>query len=292
MRVALALVVAFAIGSQPALSEANPLPLITKVDHVYVVSDRPEQLYNFFQQRLQLPIAWPYADYGGFASGAVSLGNAALEFVKFKAAPNAAVTTKFDGIGFEPVDNARAATSRLASMGIPHGPQEPFKFSDNGAEHVAWTTIELRHMHPSGPTIFLCDYADRKGVAETQKKAAEELSSSNGGTLGVTSLAVIILDVTSVTGASHGWEKLQDSVPKGHPGTFTFGHGPVIRLVQAGTESFAGIVMSVKSLERAQKFLSDNKMLGHIKTQEISIDPKVVDGLQITLVQQASNAGH
>jgi hypothetical protein len=57
------------------------MPLVTKVEHFYLVSDQSEKLYNVFRDELHLATVWPFDDHGGFASGGLTLGNVAMEFV-------------------------------------------------------------------------------------------------------------------------------------------------------------------------------------------------------------------
>jgi hypothetical protein len=52
-------------------------------------------------------------------------------------------------------------------------------------------------------------------------------------------------------------------------------------LVSSHADQFHGIVLTVGSLERAKRFLSDNKMLDKTGPNQIMIDPNKAGGLKI-----------
>jgi hypothetical protein len=55
---------------------------LTGVDHLYVFAEKAniEGLFKVFRDDFGLPQTWAFKDYGGFASGSVSMGNVVLEF--------------------------------------------------------------------------------------------------------------------------------------------------------------------------------------------------------------------
>src|SRR5688572_2696664 len=145
----------------PCVASARQ-PLFRQVDHFFAVSADAERLFLLFRDDLQLPEAWPFRDYGGFASGAVTLGNTVMEFVaKEDAGPGA----EFKAIAFEPVGDAAAAMAELDARGIRHGKEVPHTYTHEGRTVVGWSTVELDDVPPAG-SAFVCDYKARARVAE------------------------------------------------------------------------------------------------------------------------------
>ena len=260
-------------------------PLLTKIEHFYLVSDDSEKLYNFFRDELRLPVVWPFNTYGSFASGGLTLGNVVMEFVRggrFDLTGGAEAA--FKGIAFEPAGDADAAAGELKRRGVAYGDLSPFKYSQGGTERVGWVTIDLKGFAPAGAHIFICDYKDRERVAEGRRRASSELATNSGGPLGVTSLKELVVGVKSVREASLPWRKLLDAPGTGTDPVFAFGPGPKVRLVAADAEGIQSIVVGVKSAARARQFLAERRMLVGDERQ-LRINPAAVGGLNIILVE-------
>ena len=258
-------------------------PLLTKVEHFYLVSDDSERLYNFFRDELRLPVVWAFNTYGSFASGGLTLGNVVIEFVRGgRFGPAGAA--EFKGIAFEPAGDADAAAGELKRRGVAYGDLNPFKYSQGGQERVGWVTIDLEGFAPAGAHIFICDYKDRERVAEGRRRASNELAANGGGPLGVTSLKELVVGVKSVRGASQPWRKLLDAPETGTDPVFAFGPGPKVRLLTADMEGIQSIVVGVKSAARARQFLAERRMLGGDE-KRLRINPAAIGGLNIILVE-------
>lgn len=266
----------------PSAEAAERRPFLTKVEHFFLTSAESERLFRFFRDEIRLPVVWPFKSYGEFASGGLSLGNVAMEFVTEK---GAGARAEFEGIAFEPSGGAEAAIAELERRQIPHGKPEPFKSTQDGEERVGWITIDLEGFPPAGAYLFLCDYQQRERVAEGRDRARQELVAEGGGPLGVTSLREIVLGVKSVEEASREWSKLVDAPTPGEAAVFALESGPKIRLVRADAEGIQNIVIGVKSAERARQFLAERRMLEEVSNGQLSIDPAAVGGLGIALVQ-------
>lgn len=259
-------------------------PLVTKVEHFYLVSDDAERLYNLFKDEFHLPVVWAFNSYGDFASGGLTLGNVALEFVSEKGQRGGIVGTEFKGIALEPAGDAYAAIAELKRRGILHGEPEADTLTENGQARVGWITVDLT-IPPASAHIFICDYKQREEVAGRRRMASKELATRGGGPLGITSLKEIIIGVTSVNDASGKWRKLLDSEPRGRDPVFAFAGGPKVRLVRAKNEGIQSIVLGVKSVARARLFLNDRRMLVGGTRGRLVIRPGAVGGLRIALVE-------
>lgn len=277
-----------AIALVPALSSPSAAPrkpLVSKVEHFYLVSDQSEKLYNFFRDEFRLPVVWPFNNYGDFASGGLTLGNVAMEFVSEKGDRAGVAGSEFKGIAFEPVGDADAAVAELQRRGIPHGEPDSYRFTRDGQERVGWITIDLNGFPPAGAYVFICDYKQREEVAGRRRRASDELLARDGGPLGVTSLKEIVIGVKSVTEASRQWGKLFDSQrPRTGP-VFIFGAGPSVRLVRAEVEGIQSITVGVKSLARARQSLTERRRFGGETRGHVWISPASVGGLRIALAE-------
>jgi hypothetical protein len=87
-----------------------------------MVVPNPETLFSFLANRLELPIAWNFTRFPGFASGAVALG---LNLEPVRYAPSRKARAPLDGglfaLAFEP-EPIPLARAELARRGVPHSP--------------------------------------------------------------------------------------------------------------------------------------------------------------------------
>src|SRR5687768_14919013 len=258
-RVALALGLVLAAAlSQTARAERKPL--LVQVDHFYVASSDAERLFRFFRDDLGLPEAWPFMSWGKFSSGGLTLGNTALEFLT-RATDGAPGAAAFKGIAFEPVGDAAAAIVELDARGVTHGEEVPSMVTFEGKTVVGWSTVSLDATPPVGVSVFICDYKQRARVAGGRQAASAALAKAGGGPLGITSIREIVIGARSVTDAADAWGRLAEVPGEGATPSFTFGSGPRIRIVPAKVEGIERIVLGVRSVEDAKRFLASRRML-------------------------------
>jgi len=160
---------------------ARRTPLLARVDHFFATSPQAEAHFNFFRDTLGLAVAWPYKSYGNFASGGLSLGNTVLEFVTWAVGKGETLPTEWKSLAFEPVGDTEAAVAELEHRRINHSAPEVNRYKDStGAEVVGWTNTDLIGLSPSS-VVFICDYADRKGIHEVHRVAHDNLVRRHGG---------------------------------------------------------------------------------------------------------------
>src|SRR5215212_3322570 len=81
--VAIALVIVAA--AHVSAQRASPAP-IRQIDHVMIRTDAPRDLYAFFTNVLQLPVAWPLmSPRPGLTTGGVAFGNVNVEAMQVPA---------------------------------------------------------------------------------------------------------------------------------------------------------------------------------------------------------------
>ncbi len=277
-----ALFAALAFPNLARAERAERKPLLVQVDHFYLVASDAERLFRLFRDDFGLPEAWPFKSYGDFASGAVTLGNTAMEFVAEKGAAGQA--TRFQSIAFEPVGDAAAAIAELEARGVAHGPEVPHMYTHEGREFVGWSTVALDGVPPAG-AAFICDYKPRAIVAEGRRAASDALARSGGGPLGVTSIREIVIAAPSVEETARAWTRIAEFQGEGSAPVFTFGPGPRIRLERGRSEGIDRIVLGVRSADRAKAFLRARGMLAKGRGP-LAIAPAAVGGLEIELVEE------
>lgn len=269
------------VAARPAEQET---PMLTQIDHFFIQSAESERLFRLFRDDFLLPEAWPYQRYGGFASGGLMLGNAALEFVTMPTPDGAPPPTEFKGIAFEPAGDAAAAVAAMDRHGIPHAEPVPFKYSAGGQEHVIWINVFFAGLPPENVFVFICDYVARAKVAAERATAAAELARRDGGPLGVIAVEEIVLGVESVAAAAAPWTRLLPGPQSPNKLAFSFPAGPRLRVIEAAAPGVQHVKVRVKSLARAEQFLAGKGMLGEQAAGWLRIAPAAVGGLDIRLV--------
>lgn len=270
-------------GSESRVPTPRAALLVT-VDHCVAASSDPKSLFQVFRDTFGLPMAWPFRSYGDFASGGLSVGNTVLEFATWEVPKGEALKTEWKMLVFEPAGNTDAATAELVRRGIAHSPPDVSTFRDaSGKEVVGWTNTGLSGSGLSD-VVLICDYKDRKKVADMHQRCAEELARARGGPLGVQGLKAIEVGVTDLKVARLEWLKLIDSPGQVQGNVLRFGAGPAVHLVKAESPGIRRIVLRVDSLERARAFLAQRQMLAAATGSSISIAPAAIGGLSVTLV--------
>lgn len=125
-------------------------PFVKQIDHVGIQIADPARLFAFCTEVLDLPVAFPFAEYPAYTTGSVVLGNIFLEITRFGAAPKAAENREpaahYHILGFlmKP-DRLSYALADLKRRGIPHSGAVPFFAPEATDEnpHKLWTNVFL-----------------------------------------------------------------------------------------------------------------------------------------------------
>jgi hypothetical protein len=291
-------------------------PIVRRVDHVLIRADDPGPLFSLLTETFGLPVAWPLASYGFFASGGAFAGNIAIEVIRF-GNPRPPLPTRHYGLAFEP-HPLRESLDELARRGIPHGPPVPFVGDrPEGGRGTLWTNVTLggrlwlgrrlggnsrlnialgrlisrlmRTRWSGGllrrslgdSLIFLTEYGFD---AEAWREALRtELESRGGGALGVRAVDEVVVGVTDYEGEIARWQRLLDPVRPESPGAWRPGDGPAVRLVPDSQDRMKRLVFRASSLRDAADRLSGMGLLGDNSGQEVTVDPAKVEGLDIAL---------
>ena len=247
--------------------------LFRQVNHVALLARDAEGLFRLFGDALALPIAWPFEDFGSFASGGVSVGDCAIEVVRGPAALTHALVW---GVALEPVDGP-GLVAALNGREWQHG--EPMSTSaPDGAS--MWTNVRLNHPDPRTPAVFSCDYHFIDVPVELAKGRAE-LNARGGGPLGVGGCARLELSPTARKLDVGQWARLLSPLPV-NGGTCHFASGPDISLVDGDAEK---LVLRVRSLELAMKALPGLGIAGERTADGIALTGAPLQGLALSLTE-------
>jgi hypothetical protein len=160
---------------------------------------------------------------------------------------------------------------------------QPYKTHIGGREQVLWANVMLANFHPTTVTIFFCDNKQREAVARGRKTASDELDKRKGGTLGIVALREITVGVQNLNEAQSQWRALLRPSPQLSEEAFVFSSGPQIRLVNSESPGIQGIVLTVRSIAEAEKFLKQSQLLIKGDAGHIAIIPAAIGGLVIQL---------
>ena len=288
--VAATILLAFAGLESAAQSTAVP---IRRIDHIMIRADDPANVYAFFTDVLQLPVAWPLlSPRDGVATGGVGFGNVNVEAIRFPQQKGQPSRAQLLGFAFEPSPLA-TSLAELDRRGITYGERRPLiSTAPDGSKNTLWTNVTLRQFSDGEAAdatmhVFLSEYSPKYvNVDQRRERLRRQLAENRGGPLGVESVNEVIVGVTDLEAARGLWQKLLDPTPLSGPGTWQVGDGPAIRLVQARENTTQGLVIAVASLPRAKAFLREKGLLGAESEKDATFDPSKIYGLNIRVVER------
>jgi hypothetical protein len=284
----LAVVIVSAMYVVSASQAATPTTkIVRQIDHILIVTSEANELFALLTDRFQLPIAWPMSDYGGFASGGVSMGNVNLEIIKDFEPATGSGKSRYSGFALEP-EPLRISLPELGARGIRHGTPAPFRtIRPDGSYTTRWTTVALPDVSSDVVQVFLCEYED--GLSARRLRLLEQLRSREGGPLSVRSVREIVYGAKDSKRLQEHWQKLLSPLQASSPGAWSVGAGPAIRVIQADKDEIRGLVVSVESLPQARRFLKAHGLFGSEQSDALTVAGSLLQGLNVTLVEQPSN---
>jgi hypothetical protein len=289
MLVALLTIGGSVVGSQTRNAASPP---IRHIDHIMIRTGNPHELYDFFTETLQLPVAWPITNpRAGVPTGGVGFGNVNVEAIQFPGQRDA--QPRLVGFALEP-SSLNDSLTELTRRGVTSGERRPsIAAGSDGSKNKLWTNVTLRQFSdsdsPADATmhILVSEYSRAYvNVEERRARLRSQLVASGGGPLGVVDVKEVIIGATDLASARRLWQMLLDPRPSSTANTWQIGNGPAIRLVSATQNKIQTLVIRVASLERATAFLRDKQLLGADPVGRPIIDPSKVGGLDLRLVDK------
>jgi hypothetical protein len=282
------LTLVLSLGAAPQENRSRG-PVVRQVDHILVESDKPNALFDFFVDTLQLPIAWPMADNGGFLSGGVGAGDVSIEVFRYadpkKRPAGKTEGAHYSGLAFEPF-LLSSALYELKVRNISHNPPESYTSTlPKGSQGILWTTVALPSLSRPGMSIFLYEYSPAfLKVDVRRKQMGNRLALNKGGPLGFKSIREIVIAATDLKSDTAEWRKMLGKQTTS--GNWRTVSGPAIRLVRSSQDCIQEIVFEVESLNNAKTFLQKNGLLGAVSSKEVFLNPLKIQGLKIRLTEQ------
>jgi hypothetical protein len=227
--------------------------IVQRIDHVFVPLFSPATALRLLRDQLGLPLAWPLADYGGFSSGAVSLGNANLELVmhsELLPAFVASSSARVQGIVFHPGHIDDAWMEELDRREIGH--DSPTMFGP--ADHPLFTNVVFSSVMDPPTMVFASEYHQPRMTDIESRRS--ELGAAGGGRLGLYGLAEVVVGAIQPEAAAAGWQRLLDPLQPVAPGLWRIGEGPSLRLVEARADVVETLVLEVHSPSVARSALA------------------------------------
>ena len=279
-------------AQQPQRSADVTPPPIRQIDHIMIRTGTPHELYAFFTETLQLPVAWPITSpRAGVTTGGVGFGNVNVEAIQFPGQKDA--QPRLVGFALEP-SSLNDSMTVLTGRGITVGERRALSAAGaDGSKNTLWTNVTLRQFSDSdGPAnatmhIFLSEYSPAYvNVEERRARLRRQLVATGGGPLGVVEVKEVIIGATDVAAARRLWQSLLDPIASSAPNTWQIGDGPAVRLVAAPESKIQTLVIRVASLDRATKFLRDKQLLRADPEGRPTIDLSKVGDLDVRLVDE------
>lgn len=273
---------------QGAVTSGSPPRIVRQVDHLLLVSPAATRIFETLTVDLRLPVAWPFTSFGGFSSGGVALGNVNLEVIA--APPNSTTqgTTRFSGLALEP-EPLSAALAELDARHLGHGEAAP-----SGSRWLArftrprWTTVSLPDVSAPGVEVFLCEFGH--DVAAQRRLLREELDARSGGPLGVLGVNSIVYGTRRRAELEEQWRRLLATEPPGTNGVWRIGEGPMLRVVAADRDAVSELVIGVRSLAAARRFLLGKGWLGAENPGSLTLSGPVFQDIGLRLEEGAAKA--
>jgi catechol 2,3-dioxygenase-like lactoylglutathione lyase family enzyme len=279
-------------GSESRSQTKGASQPIRQIDHIMIRTGDPRELYAFFAETLQLPIAWPMTSpRAGVMTGGVGFGNVNVEAIQVPGQTDS--RPRLLGFAFEP-SALDESLIELKRRGLTFGERRPLVATGpDGSKGTLWTNVTLRQLSdsdsPADATIhiFLSEYSPTYvNVDERRARLRAQLINSGGGPLGVVDVKEVIIGAVDLEAARKLWQTLLDPTPSATSNTWQVGGGPALRLVRANANRIEAMVIRVASLERAKAFLRDRQLLGAETAGQVTINQSKVGGLALRLVDR------
>lgn len=268
--------------------DASSTAIVRGIDHFFATSSAPEPLYRIFRDTFGLPEVYPFRAYEGFSSGVVSMGDVLFEVATWEVPADSILPTELKGIAFAPSDRLPITLTRLRDHGFAYqAPDSVMYTTSEGTRALGYVNVPLdgpAGLPPTNASIFIYDDLASARAASRRREGAEELARRNGGPLGVLAVQELVIGVEQREAALAQWRRLLESSTQESGGVITFPNGPALRFVEAPSGAILEMVVRVRSLEVAERFLAGQGMLRKDEGQVLIALPSA-GALRIRLVE-------
>lgn len=246
------------------------MTLASQIDHFTFIKNH-ERLLELFENELELPIVWPYADFGTFESAAFHAGNLVFEMVrpKFSQPSDYAITLlaagrlnatldRFHRLGLRYYAPWRMRLTYPCPWTVPHRELLDTWLLAQGGSGTLWEIAAVPEILPQRIGLLVADYhADFRelgALSRTKVLAAPE----GADALGWLNVKSFHLSVSTETLHERRAQlaKLMGSSKQADQANAR------VLLLPGSKDGFAGMVARVRSLSQARRFLARRNLLG------------------------------
>jgi len=264
------------------IAEAGP---VRRIDHIMIHSSDPENLFKFFTDTLQLPMNWPFQEYGGYVCGGVFVGNTVLEIIKWVNLPYDGPAYP-QGLALEPWELvASHATTKKRSIPM----KDPFVRQgelSNGKTGRLYTNVVIPSLMDEGDCTFFCDFSPP--VKERKRLRVDEQGPSSAKPLGVVRAGEVVFVQKDVEKVIAVWEKFMAPLRPLDRGLWEI-DGTQVRFLPANGGGSRSLTLNVGSIPQAADSL-DKMGVQSEKTSpiEIKLLGSALQGLNLFLKEDPS----
>jgi hypothetical protein len=259
---------------------------VKRIDHIIINSADPEKLFDFFTKTLQLPVNWPFKDYGRFVCGGVFAGNAVLEILKWNKQPYVGPAYP-QGLALEPWDLITSfATTKKRSIAM----RTPFVNEGelpDGNKGRLYTNVGIPPLMDDGDVSFFCDYSPP--IKEKKRRQVVEHGPSSNRALGVSAVSEVVFVQKDFEQVIENWEKFMAPLKPVDKGIWNIS-GIQLRFIASDNTAVRSITLHALSIEKAK---SELNRLGvetsGISSTEIKLKSPELQGLQLFLKEDPSS---
>jgi len=217
------------------MTKENRPGIVRRLDHLVVGLGDARAAHDFCARELALPIAWPFEDYGPFASGGIGLGNLNLELCRSGVQLPETHPARVGGLAFEPVGAVDERLARsLDEREIAHMQPSPTP---------GWTNMQLPSFFAQVHTFF-CEY-HIPGARDASLRA-QALINVDGGVLKVQRARCVTIGARDSAETIGSWSRLFEPIPPSESGFWEFPEGTDIRVVESERDEVLDLVLETK----------------------------------------------
>jgi hypothetical protein len=284
-----------------------------------------DQLHTLLTGVFALPVPWPVTHHPAFKSGGVFAGNVDLELLRVVTDPpgeqarlyglvfeawseqtdelaargipylrspyisaeaGKAPTTLWTNVFFSGLLGSHARMKALfAARRLSPDWLWTRLAPKNSADNVNGVEFMFNRIYGNG-VVFMVSYNPAWRNVDTERRAhIAELAQHAGGALGLVRVQEVGIGTTNLTASAIAWRSLLRPALEVDAMCWQPGDGPAVRVVASDQDAIRYLIWEVESLDRAQAVLEDSELLGAVFDDQITINPELIFGLDIRIVE-------
>ncbi|HVL91435.1 MAG TPA: hypothetical protein VM841_14490 [Actinomycetota bacterium] len=271
-------------------------PLVTRIDHVVIPDEDPDDLFTLFTEGLGLPGLWPVSDVGPFRSAGVAAGNCWIEIVagaeSLTPLYRPSLPAVVRGIALDAGGTCSDAAESLHAAGVPVGPVTMFEGRRPDGVHGPLVTIAaLPELVADAGIAYLCEMAAPVSAGRVADRT--EAAAARSETVGIRRIAEIGIGARDIGAVSRAWSRLASPDGEGRwqlggrpgerPGERL--DGPAVHVTESPIDGITGITFAVVALDRAVARLRARGLLGALRSSGAGVNHAAAHGLDLWLVE-------